>query len=284
MAMTTKEQARGQVIAQLKELHIKPQRLRGQNFLIDPSVLDHIVSSADLSAEDTVLEIGPGLGALTRLLTEKAGSLTVLEIEEAFVLSLQRAFAGQNHVDVKHMDALQFDYTCFAEGQPYRLFANVPYHITTPLLQKLLWEGGAWQDMTLMLQKEAALRIYRGKGRENGPLTLLASYFAACELLFFVPPVAFYPPPAVQSAVIRITRRGTPPVEGDIHAIMALAEAGFAERRKVLRNSLAASKMGGDKAYWQAGLSACGLAAECRAEELSLADFAALTAWHQEHQ
>ena len=189
-----------------------------------------------------------------------------------------RAFAGAAHVRVVQADALRFAYdSLYADG--YALFANMPYHITTPLLKRLLCDGGAWRSMVLMMQKEAAHRICLGQGRDNGPLSLLAAYYGVCELCFDLPPAAFYPPPAVTSTVIRITRHATPPVPGNIAAIMRIVEAGFAERRKLLANSLAASPLPGGKDDWLAALAACGLPADCRAESLSLTDFAALARW-----
>ena len=178
-------------------------------------------------------------------------------------------------------DALQYDFT--ASPAEYVLFANVPYHITTPLLKKLFLSGGVWRSMVLLLQKEAAERICCERGRKNGPLSLLAAYCGICESCFDLLPASFYPSPAVTSTVIRIQRREAPPVDTDIAAILRLAEAAFAERRKLLCNSLAASSLPGDRNYWRAGLIACGLDAECRAESLSLAEFAALCAWQQKN-
>ena len=133
-----------------------------------------------------------------------------------------------------------------------------------------------------MLQKEAALRIVSGHGRSNGPLTMLADYYGECRLLFDVSADCFWPQPKVNSAVIDISRRAEPPVEGDIGAIMKLVEAGFAERRKLLLNSLAAATCC-PRDYWQQALAECGLPDKVRAEQLNLEDFAKLNVWHEKN-
>lgn len=265
----------------LRQLGVRPQRLRGQNFLIDPAAIQRIAAVGfDWPGKD-VVEIGPGLGALSRCLAEKAGRLTLIELESAFAAYLRQEFSASPQVQVVERDALQYDFT--ASPAEYVLFANVPYQITTPLLKKLFLSGGVWRSMVLLLQKEAAERICCERGRKNGPLSLLAAYCGICESCFDLLPASFYPSPAVTSTVIRIQRREAPPVDTDIAAILRLAEAAFAERRKLLCNSLAASSLPGDRNYWRAGLIACGLDAECRAESLSLAEFAALCAWQQKN-
>ena len=267
----------------LKQLHLTPQRLMGQNFLCDSWVVERISSVHKLDETDAVLEIGPGLGALTEKLAESKAMLTGLELDDDLAAYLQAKFVLHNNVSIVHTDALDFDYTAFNAGRPFRLYANVPYSITTPLLKKLLTSGGSWQSLTLMLQKEAALRVVKGRGRSNGPLTMLAQYYGECSLLFDVPPDSFWPQPQVNSAVIDIRRRTQPPVEGNIDEIMRLVEAGFSERRKLLVNSLSAVT-GFDRDHWQQGLRANGLPETVRAEQLSLSDFAALTAWHNNNK
>lgn len=271
-----------QVQQLLRELKVQPHRLRGQNFLVDAQILAAIVEVYPPTKQDVVLEIGPGLGALSQHLAAKAQALTLLEIEPAFVKYLKSCFTAQPNINIHQGDALLFDYQAYFDA-PYLLFANVPYHITTPLLQKLLLAGGPWQRMVLLLQKEAALRIAQGKGRNNSPLTLLCSYFGQAKIEFIVPPQAFYPAPAVDSAVISISRFSQPAVDEPIDELLPLIHAGFAERRKLLSNNLASSAFPGDKAYWQEGLQQSGIAEQARAENLAIQDYAALLRWHKQH-
>lgn len=274
---------RDQVRRSLKQLHVNPQRLMGQNFLCDAGVVKRIAAVRPLTKNDRLLEVGPGLGALTEELAMSGARITGLELDDDLAAYLKAKFVLNENVEILHGDALAFDYTSFACKQPFRVYANVPYSITTPLMKKLLLHGGAWQSLTLMLQKEAALRIVNGHGRSNGPLTILADYYGICRLLFDVPADCFWPQPKVNSAVIDIERRTAPPVDGDICAIMKLVEAGFAERRKLLLNSFAAAS-GCSKDYWRQALAECGLPDTLRAEQLTLDDFARLSVWHDKNK
>jgi len=266
-----------QTMRALRETGVTPHRLRGQNFLLDTQVLERIVGLARREELDAALEIGAGLGALSLLLAERARQLTLLEIEPAFAARLQALFADRPHVTVLQADALAFDYAGLAQERrwsSYAVFGNIPYHITTPLLQRLLPAGGCWSSLTLLLQKEAARRICQGQGRGNGPLPLLAEYFGQAEFCFTVGPAAFYPRPAVDSAVIRIRRHERPVVQADSEGLFRLIEAAFAQRRKTLLNALTASHAGLSREQWLDVLAACGVKASARAEQLGLGDFA----------
>lgn len=271
---------RDQVRATLKQLHTAPRRLMGQNFLCDPTVVERMAGLRPLDAGERLLEIGPGLGVLTQVLAATGADLTALELDGDLAAFLQAKFILSENVSLLHRDALEFDYEEFG-AEPYRLYANLPYSITTPLLKKLFTQGGSWLSLTLMLQKEAALRVISGRGRSNGPLTMLADYYGEGQLLFEVPPESFWPQPQVNSAVIDIRRRAQPPVKGDIRSIMKLVEAGFANRRKLLLNSLA-TVTGGSKEQWRQALADCGLGETVRAEQLTLADFARLNDWYEQ--
>lgn len=271
---------RDQVRHWLKQLHVHPQRLMGQNFLCDSGVVKRIAAVRPLTKDDILLEVGPGLGALTEELAMSGAKITGLELDDDLAAFLKAKFILNESVEILHEDALAFDFTAFNSGQPFRVYANVPYSITTPLLRKLLQHGGNWLSLTLMLQKEAALRIVSGHGRSNGPLTILADYYGDCRVLFDVAADCFWPQPQVNSAVIDIARRAAPPVDGDICNIMKLVEAGFAERRKLLLNSLAAV-IGFSKDFWRQALEECGLPDKVRAEQLTLKDFARLNEWHE---
>lgn len=269
-------QSRGQ---ELRHLHAKANKLRGQNFLQDETVIRRIVEAAEIEAGQYVLEIGPGLGALTRHLAEKPIELTAVEIEPEFALRLKAEFINQPRVQIVQQDAREFDYATFADGKPYKLLGNLPYNITTPLVKLFLNAGGNWQCMVLLLQKEAAVRIAQGRGRSNSPLTILAEYYAESTVCFDVPPHCFVPAPAVTSAVLKLQRRTQPPVAEDIDQIMQLAEAGFANRRKTLLNSLSSSALGQGREFWQQAMQECGIAENSRAEDLHLNEYAALSAW-----
>lgn len=268
----------------LQDMGVNPHRLRGQNFLIDESIIKHILESAAVSQEDVVFEIGPGLGALSQTLGKRNGRTVLFEIEPAFAARLRDVFAFEPQVQVMETDATSFDYASFCQEKQiseYHLVANLPYNITTPMIQHLFLQGGPWKQATLMLQKEAAQRICAGKGRENGPLTLMTEYYTEAELLFLVPPESFYPPPAVQSAVMQLRRRQAPPVEAGPEALFPLIQAAFSQRRKQLANTLVATYQRQDGRRFSrdeviSALDACDLAPSIRGEQMSLAQFSAL--------
>ena len=267
-----------EIIQALQAAGVKPHRLRGQNFLLDQRILAEIAGLLGPGEAGAVLEIGAGLGALSQYLAKAAGQLALLEIEPAFAARLRALFADEPQVRVVQADALAFDYAAFAKaaGWPaYSVFGNLPYNITTPLLQRLLTQGGGWLSLTLLLQKEAALRICQGQGRENGPLTLLTEYYGRARLCFSVPAGAFYPRPAVESAVIRIERRQPPLPEAEAAGLFRLIRACFAQRRKTLANG-AFAQLGLTRQAWLESLAAAGISSQTRAEALGLPDFQAL--------
>ena len=267
----------------IKQFEYKPHRLRGQNFLCDPKVPKAIVDVIGKEYSGPVLEIGPGLGALTRLLVKRFSTVTALEIEQEFAVYLQSELSQSDALQIINIDALCYDFTAFNNAEPYVLFANVPYSITTPLMKKLFLEGGAWSSMILLVQKEAGQRICEGKGRTNSPLTLLTEYFSIAKMCFDVPPSAFWPRPKVMSSVIRLDRRDKPVVDADINELMRLINAAFSERRKVLTNSLSSLDQKGSE-YWKTALLECGLQETVRAEQLGLNEFSQLLAWHKSNK
>lgn len=259
---------------------IRPNKLRGQNFLIDDNIINHMVEQGNLTGNEDIIEIGPGLGALTKVLIKQAKSLTALEIEDDFAVYLKELFNDNDKVNIIHTDAQNYDYNQFNNGNPYILFGNLPYSITTPLLKKLLLDGGNWQRMILLLQKEAAQRIAYGKGKNNGLLPILAAYSGNSYIAFDVAKECFTPIPSVTSSVMIIERHRTPPVDEPIDEILTLVEAAFSNRRKTLLNCLGNSPIvTGNTDYWRKGISFCGLESNCRAESLSLNDFANLLKW-----
>ena len=268
----------------LSELKKNPTKKLGQNFLIDEKVVNKIASSYIDLDNAPILEIGAGLGALSQQLLPLTDHLSLLELDQKLIGHLRGIFCEEQSVSVLYADALGFDYQQYTEKMQwaqYHIFGNIPYNITSDLVEKLLIYGGPWLTMTLLVQREAANRIVLAKGRDNGPLSLLAQYYAQPEILFQVSKSSFYPVPSVDSAVMRLTRRLAAPVEGDKDELFALIKAGFSLRRKTLANALAASPISGDKSYWERGLDECGLLAAIRAEAMTLTDFSNLANWQK---
>ncbi|MEA4883396.1 MAG: 16S rRNA (adenine(1518)-N(6)/adenine(1519)-N(6))-dimethyltransferase RsmA [Clostridia bacterium] len=258
----------------------------GQNFLVDLSVRDEIIRSAGVDSGDLVVEIGPGRGMLTRPLAERAGGLIAIEVDPELAGSLERVFAGSSHVQVVHADILECDLgrlvrECCSGVKTYsRVLAvsNLPYCITTPILHRLFAEAPIFSSFVLMVQLEVAQKLVAAPGTSAyGPLSVRAQYATAPRILFTVEPAAFDPPPAVQSAVVRMDVWSTPPVEADPSQLVAMVGAGFRLRRKTLRNSLLGSSLfGGDSRAVDDVLSQAGIDGRRRAETLSLEEFAAI--------
>jgi 16S rRNA (adenine1518-N6/adenine1519-N6)-dimethyltransferase len=210
----------------------------GQHFLVDLGVVDAILRAVAPGADDTLVEIGPGLGALTESLAGSAGRLHLVELDRDLAAALRERWAGNNRVTVHEADALRFDFTTL--GQNLRVVGNLPYNISTPLLFHLLDQQAAVCDMHFMLQKEVVDRIVAAPGsKAYGRLSIMLQAYLATEPLFDVPPTAFNPPPAVNSAVVRLY-----PLPPDIvrphdrDALSTLLASAFSKRRKTLRNAL----------------------------------------------
>ncbi len=262
----------------LAELQKNPRKKLGQNFLVEETVVAAIAQNALTDPLLPVVEIGAGLGALSQALRPLTGDMLLVELDHGLAVHLQALFAGDGGVRILEADALQLDYDQLTAAQgwkTYQLFGNIPYHITSQLAEKLVYTQN-WQTVTLLLQKEAAQRLLALPGKNNCPLALELAYVANGELLCTVPRNCFYPVPAVDSAVIKLTRWEQPPVDGDRDKLFALLHAAFSLRRKTLANALAASALPGDKAHWQSLLFACGFGENCRGEELSLQDYGLL--------
>jgi len=238
------------VQAALNGSGLHPHRLRGQNFLVSREITCKIASlGEDISLPR--LEIGAGLASLSSVLAQRPGRLDLLEIEPLFVKRLEDIFGGRDDIHVHLADALLFDYNEAYGDTPYMIYGNIPYNITSPLLKRLLIDGGNWQRMVLMVQKEAALRLCRGKGKENGPLTLMLEYFGGGDICFDVPPQAFFPAPSVYSSVMLIKRKEGAAVSEAFHELFSFIDAAFSLRRKKMANSLSAAYPQYNKEYWQ---------------------------------
>jgi 16S rRNA (adenine1518-N6/adenine1519-N6)-dimethyltransferase len=221
----------------MPDKHI-PKRSLGQNFLIDAHAAERIVDAADIRPGDTVVEIGPGRGALTRMLAGRSDRLVAIELDDKLCASLAEEFAARDNVEVVHMDALKYELGGLTP--PVKVVANLPYNISTPIIRRLIDARGVIHSMVLMLQKEVAKRVAASPGgKEYGFLSVIVQAYADAEILFTLPPGAFKPAPKVDSAVVRITIHGE-----TVHDIpdqmffTSVVSAAFGQRRKTLRNSL----------------------------------------------
>ena len=255
----------------------------GQNFLVDQNILDKIVSAAGLTERSGVLEIGPGIGALTQHLVASSGKVVAVEIDDRLLPILRELFADQANVEIVNGDILKLDLRAliaqkFAGCSSVHVVANLPYYVTTPIIMKLLEEQHALQNMVVMIQREVAERMAaRPGGKEYGSLSIAVQYYCIPELVTIVPHTVFIPRPNVDSAVIRLNIRREPPVQvRDETFFFRVIKASFAHRRKTIYNNLAASFPKRDKAQLMSILKTAGIDGSRRAETVSIGEFAAL--------
>lgn len=268
-------------ILQKHDFHF--QKKFGQNFLIDPHVLEKIVDAAEVTEEDFVLEIGPGIGTMTQYLCERARQVLAVEIDKNLIPILKETLADYDNVEIWQGDILKQDIQGIAEqyngGMPIKVVANLPYYITTPIIMELLESRVPVSNITVMVQKEVADRMQAKPGtKEYGALSLAVQYYAAPYLAANVPPNCFMPRPGVGSAVIRLDCLKHTPVEvRDERLMFALIRASFNQRRKTLQNGIAnSSELHFSKEEAAKALEAVGLSPSIRGEKLSLREFAAL--------
>lgn len=267
---------------------ISAKKSLGQNFIIEPSVIQRIVEASGATPRDMVVEVGPGLGSLTQALAEQSGRLLALEIDSSLLAHLTQTFAGCANVQILHADAMQADLNALIaeertyaadQGQPlnpgFIVAANLPYYITTPLIMRFLEETPGWRRLVFMVQKELAARIQaKPGGKDYGALSLAVRYRASAKIAFTVPAGCFLPRPKVDSAVVVLDALDVPPVQAqDEKLLFAVIRAGFNQRRKTLANSLS-SVLQLPKEQIAAALAAAGVAPSRRAESLDLAEFA----------
>ena len=260
------------------------QKKFGQNFLIDTHVLEKIISSAGVTKEDCVLEIGPGIGTMTQYLAENARQVVAVEIDKNLIPILGETLAGYDNVTVINEDILKVDIKEIAEkyndGRPIKVVANLPYYITTPIIMGLFESGVPIDNITVMVQKEVADRMQEGPGsKDYGALSLAVQYYAEPEIVANVPPNCFIPRPNVGSAVIRLTRHKEMPVKvNDVEHMFRIIRASFNQRRKTLQNGLNNSpEIPYSKEKILAAIERMGLPATVRGEALSLEQFAQLS-------
>jgi 16S rRNA (adenine1518-N6/adenine1519-N6)-dimethyltransferase len=243
----------------------------GQHFLHDRGVVNRILDTFAPRPDETIVEIGPGLGALTQPLLERVPHLHVVELDRDLAARL-RATWPPERLTVHETDALRFDFCSLAtRGEKLRILGNLPYNISTPLLFHLLAQRGCIRDLLFMLQKEVVVRICAEPGgRDYGRLSVMLQWRFEVEKLFDVRPGAFTPPPKVDSSILRLVPRATPAVRvADDERFARLVQAAFAQRRKTLRNTLR-------DVVSESGFAAAGIDSVRRAETLTLAEFAAL--------
>lgn len=271
-------------IAVLQKYHFNFQKKFGQNFLIDTTVLDRIISSAKITKEDCVLEIGPGIGTMTQYLAERAGSVVAVEIDKALIPILEETLQDYDNVTVINDDILKVDINRLVEekngGHPIKVVANLPYYITTPIIMGLFESRVPLKSITIMVQKEVADRMQVGPGtKDYGALSLAVQYYAKPEIVANVPPNCFIPRPNVGSAVIRLTRYEEPPVQvKDEKMLFKIIRASFNQRRKTLQNGLNnSSELNFTKDQIAAAIAAAGFSPSVRGEALTLEQFARLT-------
>ena len=259
------------------------QKKFGQNFLIDTHVLDKIISAADITKDDLVLEIGPGIGTMTQYLACAAREVIAVEIDKNLIPILQDTLGDYENVSVINEDILKVDIASIAKernnGKPIKVVANLPYYITTPIIMGLFEKQVPLESITVMVQKEVADRMQVGPGtKDYGALSLAVQYYAEPYIVANVPPNCFMPRPSVGSAVIRLTRYQEPPVKvKDEKLMFRLIRASFNQRRKTLANGLNNSpELSFSKEMIQNAIEACGFPAGVRGETLTLESFAAL--------
>lgn len=255
----------------------------GQNFIVDPDVCPHIAEESGVNKEMCTLEIGPGVGVLTKELAKRAKKVLAVEIDSALPPVLAETLGEFDNVTVLNADVLKIDVEKTAREYfgdcPFVVCANLPYYITSPILMKLLEEGCGAESITVMVQKEAAVRITAKPGtRDCGALTAAIHYYSEPEKLFDVGRNSFVPAPKVDSSVIRLRIRKEPPVSvPDEKYFFRVIKASFGQRRKTLANSVSGG-LGFTKDEVFSALEKCSLAPTARAEELSLSDFAVFSA------
>ena len=271
-------------IAVLQKYNFVFQKKFGQNFLIDTHVLDKIIRSAEITKDDFVLEIGPGIGTMTQYLACAAGKVVAVEIARALIPILADTLDGYDNVTVINEDVLKVDIAKLAEeqngGRPIKVVANLPYYITTPIIMGLFEKNVPIKSITVMVQKEVADRMQVGPGtKDYGALSLAVQYYAKPYIVANVPPNCFMPRPKVGSAVIRLERYEEPPVQvKDEKLMFRIIRASFNQRRKTLANGLKNSpELDFTKEEIEAAIETLGKGASVRGEALTLEEFARLS-------
>ena len=268
-------------IAVLQKYHFNFQKKFGQNFLIDPHVLDKIIGAAGITKDDMVLEIGPGIGTMTQYLSCAARRVVAVEIDKNLIPILQDTLQGFDNVEVINEDVLKLDMAKLAQekndGKPLKVVANLPYYITTPIIMGLFENQVPVSSITVMVQKEVADRMQAGPGtKDYGALSLAVQYYASPYIAANVPPNCFMPRPKVGSAVICLTRYQKPPIQVEDEKLMfRIIRASFNQRRKTLANGMKNSpELDYTKEQIEGAILSTGQKVNVRGEALTLEEFA----------
>lgn len=271
-------------IAVLQKYNFSFQKKFGQNFLIDTHVLDKIIASAEITKDDMVLEIGPGIGTMTQYLACAAGKVVAVEIDKTLIPILEDTLSEYDNVQIINQDVLKVNLAKLAEeendGKPIKVVANLPYYITTPIIMGLFENHVPLKSITVMVQKEVADRMQVGPGtKDYGALSLAVQYYAKPYIVANVPPNCFMPRPKVGSAVIRLERYEEPPVQvADEKLMFRIIRASFNQRRKTLVNGLKNSpEIQFTKEEIEAAIETLGKGVSVRGEALTLEEFARLS-------
>lgn len=261
----------------LHRFKLRADKKLGQNFLIDEDIVRRIVRAAELTPADKVLEVGPGIGTLTQGLAESGADVVAVELDKRLLPVLDVTLAGYDNVRIVNGDILKVDIMQELGAENFKVCANLPYYITTPIIFALLEKRLPMERLVAMVQKEVAERMAaKPGGRDYGALSVAIQYFTEPEIAFIVPPSSFIPAPAVDSAVIVCKRRQKPPVEVCDEALFfRVVKAAFSMRRKMLNNAL--KNMGISSEQCAKWLELAGVDGRRRGETLTLEDFAALT-------
>ena len=271
-------------IAVLKKYNFNFQKKYGQNFLIDSNILEKIIENAEITKDDCVLEIGPGIGTMTQYLAENAREVVAVEIDKTLIPILGGTLSAYDNVTVINEDILKVDINKIVEeknqGRPVKVVANLPYYITTPIIMGLFESHVPLKSITIMVQKEVADRMQVGPGtKDYGALSLAVQYYAKPEIVLQVPPTCFMPKPNVGSAVINLVRYQNPPVQAkDEKFMFDIIRASFNQRRKTLVNGLGnAAGLHVEKEKILCALEQMNLSPTIRGEALTLEQFAILS-------
>lgn len=270
----------------MKKHNIKANKALGQNFLVSEKVVEAIIESSQIGKEDLVIEIGPGLGTLTKYLLEKAGKVICIELDKKMIGILKERFKLYDNFEVQNQDILKVDLKMLirkekenANIKNVKVVANLPYYITTPIIMKLLEEELDLESITVMIQKEVADRLIAVPGKKDtGAITYSVYYYSVAEGILEVPNDSFIPEPEVTSKVIKLNIRNKPPVQVKNKEVMfKIIKSAFMQRRKTLLNALNNTKVFANKEEGIKILKELGLNEAIRAEKLSLQNFADIT-------
>lgn len=257
-----------------KRFDIKMSKKLGQNFLIKRGIVDEIVHAAELTVGEPVLEVGPGIGTLTQGLAQSGADVTGIELDRRLLEVLDTTLASYDNVRIIHGDVLKLDVPTIMNHKPFKVVANLPYYITTPIIMSLLESKLPIERLVVMVQKEVALRMIAKPGtKDYGALSVAVQYYTEPDIVLDVPPKSFLPAPAVTSSVIRCVLRDKPPVDViDEKLFFRVVKAGFAQRRKTFSNTMKTTGLTRDRI--EELLAKANIDGQRRGETFTLQEFA----------